>query len=310
MTNYALGLDGGGTKTRVQVVRRDGQVVGQGQAGPCNIAALPVDEALANAFAAAEAALSQAGAGPENVRSICAGVAGSSYADRRIAFGAGLQARFPNAQIAVEPDFMVALAGATNGGLGIVVIAGTGSAAYGENAQGEAHKTGAYGYLIDDAGSGYGVGRAAMAAVLREADGTGEPTVLTRRILEALQLPSLAEIVPGVYGGGLDRVTIASLSQIVAQSAREDDDAVARAILMRSGGALARLVEPIARRLFADADAFPIVPIGSLWEAGPTLTDVFFRSLARFAPQAVFMEPLHPPVYGAALRAVRAIGTA
>jgi len=172
-------------------------------------------------------------------------------------------------RVAVEPDYAVALAGATGGKPGVIVIAGTGSVAYGGNASGERHKTGAYGYLIDDGGSGYGVGRAALAAVLRAADGTGEPTCLSARILDALGLSAPADLIPAVYGGKLSRVEIAGLSRTVAQAAQEEDT-VASALLMRAGGVLAHLAHGVTQRLFAGADTpFPVVPIGGLWNAGP-----------------------------------------
>ncbi|MDQ2798024.1 MAG: hypothetical protein M3Y13_00090, partial [Armatimonadota bacterium] len=268
------------------------------------LAAVPPPDALAAALTAADLALSEAGRERADIAALCAGVAGVSYAERRVLFHDGLQAAFPQAQVTVEPDYAIALTGATGGGPGVIVIAGTGSAAYGENAAGEQHKTGAYGYLIDDSGSGYGIGRAALAAALCAADGTGEPTSLSHRLLETLGLSSLADIVPGVYGGSLSRVEIAALSRAVADAAHEDDDAVARALLMRAGGALAHLAHGVTQRLFADAVTdFPVVPIGGLWNAGGLLTDVFTRSLRRFAPHAVLTPPLAPPVEGAVHRA-------
>ena len=300
-----LGLDGGGTHTRALVSRLDGTVVGEGAGGPCNIAAMLPADALHSATMAAQGALDQAGADASQVRAVCAGVAGASVEVRRAGLEAALAALFPQAQVAVVPDFAIALAGATGGQPGMIVIAGTGSVAYGDNGQGRTHRTGAYGYLIDDAGSGYGVGRAALAAVLRAADGGGPPTALTARVLAALGLGTAGEVVPQVYGGRVDRVAIASLARTVALSAGEDDDAQARTILMRAGGALALLAHGVATAAFADgAGAFPVVPIGGLWNAGAVLTDVFWRSLARSAPQAMPSEARHPPVYGAVLRAV------
>ena len=142
---------------------------------------------------------------------------------------------FLGAAVEVVPDYVIAHAGALNGASGVLVVAGTGSIAYGENAGGEHHRTGGYGYLIDDVGSGYGVGRSALAAVLRAADGTGEPTALTARVLETLRLATVSDIVPGVYGGPIDRSTIASLSRVVAQAAHDENDPVASHILMRAG---------------------------------------------------------------------------
>lgn len=301
-----LGIDGGGTQTRARAASLAGTALGEGQGGPCNIAAMPMAEALASVLEAAGQALGQAGHGAESVRAVCAGVAGTSYTDRRDALQSALQAHFTRAHVLVVSDFAIALTGAANGGPGVIVIAGTGSAAYGENAAGRTHRAGGYGYLLDDAGSGYGVGRTALAAALHAADGTGEPTRLTPRVLSALGLASVADIVPGVYGGGIDRVTVASLSRVVAAAAHEDNDAVARAILMRAGGALAQTARGVTSALFSDsADPFPLVTVGGLWSAGAALSDVFTRSLARFAPQAVLTEAAYPPVQGAVLRALQ-----
>ena len=309
MSGLVLGLDGGGTQTRAAVADLLGSISGSGTSGACNLAAVSPLEALTNALAAADAALKGAGGSRAEVISVCAGVAGFSYADRRDQFAHGLQAAFPNAQVAVEPDYVIALAGATGGDPGVIVIAGTGSAAYGENAAGETHRTGAYGYLIDDSGSGYGVGRGALAAVLSAADGTGQPTSLTERVLPSLGFASLSEIVPGVYGDGVSRVQIAGLSRIVAEAASADADPVARALLMRAGGTLAQLVQGITQRLFANEPvAFPVVQIGGLWSAGDALTDVFARSLRRFAPPAVIAAPQASPVEGAVQRAREAAG--
>ncbi len=304
MTSFVLGLDGGGTQTRAAVAPVSGGSAGSGTAGACNLAAVPPAEALTNALAAADCALAEAGTSRAEVVSVCAGIAGFSYPDRRIQFNHGLQSAFPNAQVLVEPDFVIALAGATGGAPGVIVIAGTGSAAYGENAAGESHRTGAYGYLIDDGGSGYGVGRGAIAAVLAAADGTGPPTTLTRRVLPALGLTSIVEIVPGVYGDGISRVAIAGLSRVVAEAASVDNDPPARALLMRAGGTLSQLVQGVTQRLFTSGShEFPVVQIGGLWSAGEALTDVFVRSLRRFAPSAVITAPQASPVEGAVQRA-------
>lgn len=305
-----LGLDGGGTHTRALASALDGTLLGEGAGGPCNVAALSPEEALHSAAQAAWAALAQAQADPAQVRAVCAGVAGASVEARRAALEASLAALFPQALVAVVPDFAVALAGATGGRAGMIVIAGTGSVACGGDSAGRTHRTGGYGYVIDDAGSGYGVGRAALAAVVRAADGGGAPTALSSRVLAALGLGGAGEIVPGVYGGGISRVAIASLARTVALAADQDHDPQARAILMRAGGALALLAQGVTAALFAGADsAFPVVPIGGLWGAGATLSDVFWRSLARIAPQAVPAQALHPPVYGAALRAQALLGS-
>ena len=277
-TFSALGIDGGGTKTAVALLSHD-IAVARGIGGPCNIAAVPVNEALANVAAAVHAS----GDGFGSVRSVCAGIAGASLTERRVLFHDGLARLFPHARIEVVPDYVIALEAGTGGLPGIVVIAGTGSVAYGENAQGQTKMAGAYGYLIDDAGSGYGVGRAMLAAVLHAQDDTGPATFLTDLIADKLGGVGREPIIRAVYGGSLDRVAIAALSSVCSDAATAGD-AVASGILMRAGGALARLAEAVARDLFPDG-AFPLVQTGSLWQAGPSLTDVFSRSLPRLSPR-------------------------
>jgi N-acetylglucosamine kinase-like BadF-type ATPase len=296
-----LGIDGGGTKTAVAaLVNGMDSAVRRGIGGPSNIAAVSVAEALASVAAAAQ----DTGVAFDSIVSVCAGIAGASFIDRRILFQDGLARLFPNARVEVLPDYAIALEAGTNGAAGIVIVAGTGSVAYGEDAHAKTRMAGAYGYLIDDAGSGYGVGRAALAAVLRAADGTGEPTALAELIAAKVGGSERETIISAVYGGGLDRMAIAGLSSVCSEAAASGD-AVASGILMRSGGALARLAEAVARDLFPDG-AFLLVQAGSLWNAGPALTDVFVRSLARFAPKAEIVPPGDDPALGAARRALRA----
>ncbi|HEX5324066.1 MAG TPA: BadF/BadG/BcrA/BcrD ATPase family protein, partial [Capsulimonadaceae bacterium] len=209
------------------------------------------------------------------------------------------------ARVQIVPDFAAAFTGATDGQPGIMVIAGTGSVAYGENAAGQGHRAGGYGYLIDDSGSGYGIGRSALSAVLNAADGVGPKTSLTERLAEELGSSAWDQIAAGVYGGAIDRVRIASLARVVSQAAEEDQDQVALSILLHAGGALARLAEAVATRLFTQGEPFIVAAAGSLWEAGRALTDVFGRSLRRFAPLAHRAEARHEPVVGAALRAAQ-----
>jgi N-acetylglucosamine kinase-like BadF-type ATPase len=268
VSGLVLGLDGGGTQTRALLCGFESDTaLGEGRAGACSLAAVSVEDAAAAVLDATQAALAQAGASPGDIRAVCAGVAGFSVTDRRAAFQDRLQSLFPQSLISVVPDYAIALTGATEGAPGVLVIAGTGSVAWGENAQRRTHKTGGYGYLIDDAGSGYGVGRAALAAVLRAEDGTGAATALSAQVQEQFGLTSGTELITRVYGGDITRVRIASLAPLVAQAASEGD-AVASAILMRAGGALAVLVQGVTTALFADTQSeFPVALVGGLWAA-------------------------------------------
>jgi len=303
MTKCIIGIDGGGTKTDAIIGSVTGDIMGHGHSGPCNIAAMSPEDALRSVTDAIANALVDAETTPDNIAGICACVAGYSAFPKRLALMEELGRLFPAARIDVEADYAAALTGGTGGKPGLVVIAGTGSVAYGENAYGQSVRAGAYGYLIDDSGSGYGVGREAIAAVLRQYDGTGPETRLTPVLHSVVGISSPLDLISEVYGGKLDRVAIASLAETVSREAAEGDE-VARKILHRTGGALAVLAEAAARTLFPDT-AFPIITVGSLWQAGPALTDVFARSVTRFAPKASISPPILGPVEGALFRAVQ-----
>jgi len=303
-----IGLDGGGTKIHAVAADGLGRVIGEGRSGACNLAAVPVKECLEAAVDASAQALGQAGVSSLDVVSVCAGLAGVSFTQRADEFRQALRIHFPNASIAVVPDYVTAHYGALAGVPGVIVIGGTGSVAYGENATRISHKSGAYGYLIDDSGSGYGVGRQAIASVMSSADGTGEATALTERVLARLNLSGITEIVPAVYGGKVDRVTIASLAEVVAAAAVEDEDGVAAAILADAGRALAGLTSSVLSSLFSDAEyAIPIVSVGSLWNCGKPLLLPFLDALGLQSIPFEVQGPIEGPASGAVGLALRSI---
>ncbi len=302
MPDLLVGLDGGGTKTRVECYdAADFQLLGAGEAGACNIAAMEIADALASAAAA----LGNAGIAPASVTAVCAAVAGYSHKERRFAFQAALSLLLPNARVRLAPDYEAAFRSALPGGSGVLVVAGTGSIAYARSSDGMSARAGGYGYLIDDAGSGYGVGRQALAAVLASQEGLGETTDISQYVAHLLGwTPAQMQrdhVVQEVYFGGLERAKIASLAKAVADAAAAGDT-VAQRILMHAGGALARLADSACRRAFpAATQPIPVARVGSMWQAGASLTDVFERSLKRFAPLSVLVQPSgYEPAWGAA----------
>jgi N-acetylglucosamine kinase-like BadF-type ATPase len=249
MGDIVLGLDGGGTKVSVEAATLDGAVCGRGAAGACNVAVMPVEDALAAALDAIGQALAEAGSNSTDIRALSAGIAGISFGERAAAFADGLALAFPAARVQALPDYAIAHTAALNGQPGIVVIAGTGSIAYGEDAAGRSHHAGGRGYLIDDAGSGYGVGRSALAAALRAADGSGPQTALRDMLFRRFSLKAPTDAIPLVYGGALDRAAIAGLAEMVAKAAATGD-AVATSTLASAGADLAQIVRAIYDKLF------------------------------------------------------------
>jgi glucosamine kinase len=149
------------------------------------------------------------------------------------------------ARVAVGDDTDAALAGAFRGGPGVVVIAGTGSGAAGRDPAGRTTRVGGHGYLLGDEGGGYWVGREAVRAALRAADGTGPPTALDAVVRAAFG--GLAEAEVAVHEHPTDRALLARLLPSVAALA--GGDAEARRIVAAAAAHLVDLAAAARARL-------------------------------------------------------------
>ncbi len=300
---WAIGIDGGGTKTAAlcQTVRK-GLPLRRSESGPCNIAAMDIVEASANIDRCVESLSIDS----KDVSSLCIGVAGYSAVEKRRQFINLVRSRYPSAAVEVAPDYLIAHSGAFPEGSGVIVIAGTGSIAYGVNPIGESAVVGGYGYLIDDQGTGYGLGRSVLAAAGKTFDGTGGAEILTRLFIDKTGITTREALIAEVYGGRLDRLTIASFAPLVTEAAAAGDQ-YADSLLMHAGGALARVAQSAVVRLFAENETVPVARVGGLWSAGGELSDVFERSLQRACKSVVFVPPSVAPAEGALNRALAAV---
>src|SRR5215475_6095663 len=181
---FFLGVDGGQSGTTTVIGDETGRVLGTGEAGPCNHAAAgegraKLERAITQSLAAAcaEASLDPATVAFE---AACFGMSGGPEHKEEILAGL-IRAR----RHIVTTDAVIALAGATRSGQGIIVISGTGSIAFGRNAAGQSTRAGGWGYIYGDEGSGFDIARQATRAVLRAAEGWGPATQLRDVLFEA-----------------------------------------------------------------------------------------------------------------------------
>ncbi len=172
-----LGIDAGGTKTVCLLADDRGQIVAEARAGGANLQSageLEVEKVLHGIM---DQALGDRDVRPD---AICLGIAGvdrpsDAAAVRGIMHRIGFKSR-----VLVVNDALIALVAGAGDDPGVVIVAGTGSIAYGRDASGRAARAGGWGYLLGDEGGGFWIGRAALAAVVRQFDGRGPATLLTR----------------------------------------------------------------------------------------------------------------------------------
>jgi glucosamine kinase len=238
-----LGIDAGGSATRWALCDAQGVIVAQGEVQA--VSGHLYDEANRARFAEAAQALAAqlSGAG---VGRVLAGITGLSAPSPQAELAAGMLAGalgIAPDRVDVNDDMWIAYHAAFAPGEGHVVYAGSGSVGIHVRADGTALRVGGRGMLIDDAGSAFAIGRAALNLVLRRLDeDPGARGALAEALFAWIGGDSWADMRSYVYGGG--RTAVAMLARAVAQA----DDADARAILHTAGQDLARLAHALARR--------------------------------------------------------------
>jgi N-acetylglucosamine kinase-like BadF-type ATPase len=279
---FVLGIDAGGTKTVCQLANGSGEVLAEVRRGGANLQAvgeLEVEKVLHEVM---EEAIGDRAVAPA---AICLGIAGVDRPEDARVVGAIMKRIGYKAKTLVVNDALVALEAGAPGKPGVVVIAGTGSIAYGRNESNQAARAGGWGYMLGDEGSGYWIGRAALRAVLREADHRGPATLLTGLLLKFYGVPRAQDLIHQVYQGTLRPSAIASLAQCV-QSAFSAGDAVAIGILRGAADQLESSAMSVARRLEIVGSEFPFVLSGGMFRAVPWLEQELTRRLPVAAPRS------------------------
>ncbi len=179
--SYVMGIDAGGTKTVCLLADEQGRIVSEGRGAGANLHAageLEVEKVLHAGDGSRRSAIVDI-----MPAAICLGIAGVDREDEARTVRAIMRRIGYKSRMLVVNDALIALVAGAGDAPGIVIIAGTGSIVYGRNARGEAARAGGWGHMIGDEGSGYWIGREALAAVMRAGDGRGPATQLTADML-------------------------------------------------------------------------------------------------------------------------------
>lgn len=245
--NYAVGMDGGGTKTAVTIVNGQGTAIRSFVSGPINYNGQD-EESVRRSLEEIFRTIEETCGGLENCSRVCiaaAGVSNPSVVPKltSLARECGFEG-----ELTIVGDQEAALVGAHEGTNGIILIAGTGSICCGRNEAGETHRAGGCGYLIDDEGSGYSIGRDLLAAVVRMHDGRLPPTAIAPLVFERLKTDSVQELVAFAHHRNTNKRDIAALASLLSDACDAGDSA-ALAIARRSAESLRELVAPVANKL-------------------------------------------------------------
>ena len=308
-----LGVDGGQTATQTVVGDEQGRIVAQSSGGPSNHTEEPggperLERVVLQTVREALASIGISKPDEHTFAAACFGMTGETEIKAAI-----LKRIIRADHLSVVHDSVNALAGATAGRPGVIVMAGTGSVARGANAAGEEARVGGWGHLFGDEGSAYWIGRAAVRATLGEYDRMAPQTRLTPILFERLGVATPYQLTEKYYAGTLSRDHLAGLSVWVDEAARQGDQ-VAQDILRQAGRDLAQyaqaavaLVFPRAGDASSKSSRFPVCYAGGAFQSGFLLSS-FTECVSAAIPRAQVSPAALPPVLGSLLLAYRSAG--
>jgi N-acetylglucosamine kinase-like BadF-type ATPase len=297
--------------------------------GGCGVIRLGEQQARESLHSAIRQVCAAAKISPDRIAAVCVGATGAARPEIAETIRKIVAESIPGnsaAKIEVVADTIIALEAAFGAGPGVIVIAGTGSVAYGRDLAGHTARAGGWGFAISDEGSGYWIGRRAISAILRSrdqgiegrAEDQGRETTLTALVLRAWKLSSIDELV--TPANATPPPEFARLFPIVLRAADEGDP-LAREILDDAGSKLAELASTVVRRLAPRAspetaagklsvdqtavDKLPVAMTGSVFRQSANVREVFHRELQKIFPGIEVHQNLADPVDGALARARR-----
>jgi N-acetylglucosamine kinase-like BadF-type ATPase len=300
MQNYVIGMDGGGTKTEVYVTDRDKNILLHFMGGAINYnggSKVFIDSNLQTILQR----IKDEGYSPEACSGICIGAAGTSnpivnnqIKENVLTFGY-------ICPISILGDVETAFAGALENKPGFILIAGTGSICYGRDVNGKVYRTGGFGHIIGDEGSGYAIARDILTAVARAQDGRGEPTLLTDMVYQYLKIRSIEEMIGYIYHPGRSKKEIAELSVLIQEAYALRDKAATR-IVKKCVSDLMDLVTP----LLTNVEESPSLTVsGSILLKNGDIFKEFVNQMNEVFPNTEIIKPRHDAAYGAVLLALQ-----
>jgi N-acetylglucosamine kinase-like BadF-type ATPase len=220
-----------------------------------------------------------------------------------------VDARGWSRRAAVGNDTFAVLRAGTERGWGVAVVCGSGINCVGVSADGRHARFPALGEITGDWGGGYDVGSAALFAAARGHDGRGPRTTLERAVPAYFGLHLPDELAEAIHHGRIPARRLIELPPVVFAEAAHD--AVAAEIVERLASEIVAMARVALERLDLAREPTEVLLGGGLLQSGDGhLSDAVEEQLRRIAPQAVVRQTASPPIVGAALLGLDALGAA
>lgn len=297
---YFIGIDAGGSKTKIAIADEKSDIIYSASGNAANILKEGTKSAAKLVAGLINKSLSDSGIFPEDIAGTVIGAAGAGRKSDAENFSAELEkflsGRF---ETRVISDAEAALEGAFGGKPGCILISGTGSIAYGKDKNGNIYRSGGFGRLIGDEGSGYSIGRKGLNEFSRQLDGRREKSLLYEVLKIKLNVKSPDDLISVVNA---ENFNIASVAPPVIETAPQGDKICLKIIdeetneLIDLGTSVFSKSQTGEKRLSLS---------GSIISTENYFSSTFKQKLYKKFPGIKIIEPEFPPETGAVLIAIK-----
>jgi len=307
---YILGVDGGGSKTTIQIAGLNGERLARVVCGSSSCKSVGRKKAVENLNAGIFKSINSLGNSKDiSFISSCFGFAGNDEGEdlkiyREVVFNSELKCYLNPEKIIICNDTRIGLEAGSESKNRIIIIAGTGSNCLGTNEYGEEIRANGWDYLLGDEGSGYEVGHKALKAVVRSYDNRGDKTLLTRIILDRLKIEKVMDLTGWVYDSPFLKVKISALAKSVCSAAAMGDKISIKILSEEAEEALISIVT-VAEKLGLRNREFDLVFVGGLFKCKEHFRDILIKRLKEKLPKVNLIPGLVEPVEGSIKMAIR-----
>jgi len=306
---YVIGVDGGGTKTDCLLADLNGRVLGYGKAGGANHQIDGIAAAMENVARCVDEACSRAGADRRQIAFAFLGLAGADLREDFDLLNASLKETLAPIPFEVVNDSWIAFWTEERESWGAVSVCGTGSNMGVRTPNGDVYTVRALGYMLGGYGGGLQLAETAMHYAFRDSEGTGEPTLLSRRLPAVCGCATMDELALRTDRSDGRYPRDFNIPRLIFDLA-EEGDAVCRRILRRHGAELGEMLGRFITRAGLAGEKVPVVLSGTLYtkDRGRRMLDPLTEKLKEFVPGAQTTLIQSPPVVGAVFGAFSAVG--
>ncbi|MCY1142627.1 ATPase [Actinoplanes sp. Pm04-4] len=305
-----LAIDGGNSKTDVVLGTDDGEVLASVRGSTSSPHNIGLAGAVTVLDQLVQAARAQAGLAPDQVIDVVAAyLAGADLPAEVAALQEALSAQAWAKRTIVDNDCFALLRSGTSMPDAVTVVCGAGNNCVGRAADGRTARFVALGPISGDWGGGHDLADHTLRLAARGEDGRGKPTALSAAVAGHFERATVEEVSIGLHLGELPREEIPQLSHLLFEVAAATGDEVAGALITRQAAEILGQHRVAAGRLGLLDRPHALVLGGSVLRARhPQLHSQVVEGARRQAPLVEISVPEDPPITGAALLALDALG--